>query len=42
MANIKESAENFDVEAATPGMDKKEFKIQLDNDMLTISLQKEN
>ncbi|MCE6991516.1 Hsp20/alpha crystallin family protein [Dyadobacter sp. CY323] len=42
MVNIKESAENFEVEVAAPGMDKKDFKIQLDNNMLTISSQKEN
>lgn len=41
MVNIKESAENFDVEVAAPGMDKKDFKIQLDNNLLTISSQKE-
>jgi HSP20 family protein len=42
MVNIKESAENFEVEVAAPGMDKKDFKIQLDNNMLTISSQKEH
>jgi HSP20 family protein len=42
MVNIKESAENFDVEVAAPGMSKKDFKIQLDNNLLTISSQKES
>jgi len=42
MVNIKESPENFEVEVAAPGMDKKDFKIQLDNNLLTISSQKEN
>jgi HSP20 family protein len=40
--NIKESAENFQVEVAAPGMDKQDFKIQLDNNTLTISSQKEH
>ena len=42
MVNIKESTENFEVEVAAPGMDKKDFKIQLDNNVLTIASQKEN
>jgi HSP20 family protein len=42
MVNIKESAENFEVEVAAPGMSKKDFKIQLDNNLLTISSQKES
>lgn len=42
MVNIKESVENFEVEVAAPGMDKKDFKIQLDNNMLTISSLREN
>lgn len=42
MVNIKESADNFEVEVAAPGMDKKDFKIQLDNNLLVISSQKEN
>jgi len=42
MVNIKETTENFEVEVAAPGMDKKDFKIQLDNNMLTISSHKEN
>jgi len=41
MVNIKESTENFEVEVAAPGMDKKDFRIQLDNNLLTISSQKE-
>jgi HSP20 family protein len=40
--NINESAENFQVEVAAPGMDKQDFKIQLDNNTLTISSQKEH
>jgi HSP20 family protein len=40
--NIKESAENFEVEVAAPGMDKKDFNIQLENNTLTISSSKEH
>lgn len=35
--NIKEDAENFVVEVAAPGKSKEDFKIELDNDVLTIS-----
>ena len=35
--NIHESAENFIVEVAAPGKSKEDFKIELDNDVLTIS-----
>jgi len=42
MVNVKESTENFEVEVAAPGMDKKDFRIQLDNNLLTISSHKEN
>ncbi len=38
--NIKETPENFEVEVAAPGMSKKDFKIELDGNMLTISSEK--
>lgn len=38
--NIKENDEMFVVEVAAPGMDKKDFKIDLINDILTISSEK--
>jgi len=38
--NIKETAENYDVEVAAPGMNKKDFKVQLDGSLLTISSEK--
>ncbi|TMM31277.1 Hsp20/alpha crystallin family protein [Polaribacter aestuariivivens] len=38
--NIKESENDFIVDVAVPGMDKKDFKIDLDNDILTISSEK--
>lgn len=35
--NVKETAENFVVEVAAPGMKKEDFKIELENNVLTIS-----
>jgi HSP20 family protein len=35
--NIKENENEFTVEVAVPGMDKDDFKINLDNNILTIS-----
>lgn len=35
--NIQESDDNFMVEVAAPGKTRKDFKIELDNDILTIS-----
>jgi HSP20 family protein len=39
--NIRETADNFEVEVAAPGMDKKDFKITLDGSLLTISSTKQ-
>ncbi len=38
--NIKESKENFAVEVAAPGLVKEDFKIELNNDLLTVSSEK--
>lgn len=38
--NIKETAENYEVEVAAPGMAKNDFKIELDGNMITISSEK--
>lgn len=38
--NIKETEDNFELELAVPGMTKKDFKIEFENDMLTISSEK--
>ncbi|HZH64010.1 MAG TPA: Hsp20/alpha crystallin family protein [Flavisolibacter sp.] len=38
--NIRESAENFLVEMAAPGMNKQDFRIELDGNNLTISSEK--
>ncbi|MER3465274.1 MAG: heat-shock protein [Chitinophagaceae bacterium] len=40
--NIKETAENYEVEVAAPGMNKKDFKVELDGNTLTISSEKTN
>ena len=40
--NIKETADSFEVEMAAPGMEKKDFKIELDNNNLVISSEKED
>jgi HSP20 family protein len=39
--NVKETNDNFEVEVAAPGMQKNDFKIELDGNMLTISSEKE-
>jgi HSP20 family protein len=38
--NIKESWDNYEVEVAAPGMTKKDFRVQLDGNVLTISSEK--
>jgi HSP20 family protein len=40
--NIKETGENYVVQVAAPGMTKKDFKIELDGNSLTISSEKSN
>jgi HSP20 family protein len=40
--NIKEITEGFKFEMATPGLEKKDFKIELDGSTLTISSEKQN
>jgi HSP20 family protein len=40
--NIYETEGEFHVEMAAPGMSKDDFKVELDNNMLTISSQKES
>jgi len=38
--NVKETPDDFEVEMAAPGMEKDDFKIELNNGMLTISSEK--
>lgn len=39
-SNVKESDENYTIELAAPGLEKGDFKIKLDNHVLTISSEK--
>lgn len=39
--NVVETPDEFRIEVAAPGLDKKDFKIDLDNRLLTISSEKE-
>ncbi len=39
--NIKETGDQFEVEMAAPGMTKKDFNIELNNSVLTISSEKQ-
>jgi len=39
--NIKETGDEFEVEMAAPGMKKQDFKIELNNNVLTISSEKQ-
>jgi HSP20 family protein len=36
-ANIRERAEDFKIDLAVPGMDKKDFSVEVDNGILTVS-----
>lgn len=38
--NIKEDKDGFDVEMAAPGFEKQDFKVELNNNVLTISSEK--
>lgn len=38
--NIRETGDNFEVEMAAPGMNKSDFRIELDGNQLTISSEK--
>jgi len=40
--NVRETADNFEVEMAAPGMRKEDFRIELDGNTLTISSQKKS
>jgi HSP20 family protein len=39
--NIVEGKDDYRIEVAAPGLDKKDFKIDLDNNVLTVSSEKE-
>lgn len=40
--NVKETPETFEVEMAAPGMQKEDFKVELNNNILTISSEQRN
>ncbi len=40
--NVKETESAFELEMAAPGMEKKDFKVELDQNTLVISAEKEN
>jgi HSP20 family protein len=40
--NVKETGDTFEVEVAAPGMKKEDFKVELNNNVLTISSEKQN
>lgn len=42
LVNVKETADNFEVEMAAPGMNKEDFKVELDGNVLTISSERKN
>ena len=41
-ANISETAEHFHIELAAPGLKKEDFKLKLERDMLSISVEQTN
>ena len=40
--NVRETNEDFNIEVAAPGMKRDDFKVELDNNVLTISSQQQN
>ncbi|MFM8914375.1 MAG: Hsp20/alpha crystallin family protein, partial [Flammeovirgaceae bacterium] len=40
-ANVMENEKEYQIELAAPGLHKKDFKIEMENDVLTISAEKE-
>ena len=40
--NLKETDDKLEVDMAVPGMKKEDFKVEIDNNMLTISSEKKN
>jgi HSP20 family protein len=40
-ANVMETEKEYQIELAVPGLQKKDFKIEMENDVLTISAEKE-
>lgn len=40
-ANVVENNKEYQIELAAPGLDRKDFKVEVDNDVLSISAEKE-
>lgn len=40
--NVKETNDEFEIEVAAPGMKRDDFKVELDNNLLTISSERED
>lgn len=40
--NVKETEKEYEMEVAAPGFDKSNFKVELDNDTLVVSAEREN
>ncbi len=40
--NVSEDENKFDIQVAAPGLDKKDFKVNVENNVLTISSEKED
>jgi len=40
-ANVTETAKEYRIELAAPGLDRKDFKVEIDNNTLTVSAEKE-
>jgi HSP20 family protein len=40
--NVRETADDYIIDVAAPGMKREEFKVELDNNVLTISSQRED
>jgi HSP20 family protein len=41
-ANVKESEKNYSIELVAPGFDKADFKVNVEQDILTVSAEKKN
>jgi HSP20 family protein len=42
LANVTETNKDFQIELAVPGMSRQDFKVEIDNDVLSISAEKED
>jgi HSP20 family protein len=42
LANVTETNKDFQIELAVPGMTRQDFKVEIDNDVLSISAEKED